>query len=105
MSQLTRRNFLKVLAGLPTLALLKPEVAEAEAVEPKEKGQSLYDSGEIRSLPTGEYTNLVKWNGLGDSWESVDGGKTWIQTSFRPTLEETPEEVLRRFRGQFQLYT
>lgn len=122
MNQLTRRNFLKALAGLPALALLKSEAAEAAELDLSSVALDSLEGeedGYLELVPANEeiYLDLVppgkqvRWNGAGDSWESVDGGKSWTQTGFRPTLEvqsdgtlyvsgafleETPEEVRQR---------
>lgn len=78
---MNRRDFLISLAGLPLLGFLKPEVPKTQPAEFDVAG--LYDSGGIPVLPIDNASTLVKWNGAGDSWESIDGGETWEQTGFR----------------------
>ena len=114
---MNRRDFIKgsvkLLAAIPALALLKPEAVEAKSVDyspsldyidaSKEIFRGISDGLEASGKDLLEATRpvveamagqQVRWNGAGDSWESVDGGKTWNQTGFRPTLEIQPDGAL-----------
>lgn len=102
---MNRRDALKLLAGLPLLGFLKPEAVEADTIlsdwaEPKEEGVNLYDGGEIGIMPTGEYTNLVKWNGAGDSTLAIGpDGTLYIGGAFvNPPISN--DEYLATWNGR-----
>lgn len=109
MNQLTRRNFLKALAGLPALALLKPGAAEEPELDLSSVAlDSLEDEeGGYLELVQGDKTvyftpikeeGIAVWNGsvwarLDNSLEFGQDGSLYIRGNF---LEETPEEVRQR---------
>lgn len=90
---MNRRDFLGLLAGLPLLGFMKPEVVEAtEEISTEDSLTVRFNYPEPWAESEGG--KLVRWNGAGDSWESNDSGKTWTQMGFRPTLEIQPDGVL-----------
>lgn len=73
-----RRDFLKLLAALPGLAFLRPELPKAEPVETI---LPAWDTEEIY-IDFGPKKGEVAWNALGESWRY--DGKEWIQDEFAP---------------------
>lgn len=115
MTQLTRRNFLKSLAGLPALALLKPEVAEADYspslgyIEAGQKMREGFLEGLAKGLEASGNDLLKATKPVVEAMKSTlefgPDGTLYVSGAF---LKETPEEYRQRMRdyySQFQQYT
>ena len=81
---MNRRDFIKgsvkLLIEIPALGWLKPEEIEGSNTFSGLDVPSIDDPLTTALAPT-VTQQLVKWNGAGDSWETIDSEETWVHTN------------------------